>query len=280
MSSNTKSTNSKGPVRRLTIPKLMAHKGGEPLVCLTAYTAPMAGLLDSHCEILLVGDSVGMVLYGMDTTLPVTLDMMIAHGRAVVKASQHALVIIDMPFGSYEESPEAAFRNCARALSETGAQAIKLEGGQEMAPTIRFLTERGIPVMAHIGLTPQSVNTLGGFITQGRAEADQKRLVEDARAVAAAGAFSTVLEAVAEPMGKTITDAVPNLTIGIGASSACDGQILVTEDMLGLFSWNAKFVKRYAELRDVIDKAVGEYAAEVRARSFPGAEHTYKVKTK
>ncbi len=266
------------PVRRMTVPRIKAMKGQEPVVALTAYTAPMARLLDKYVDILLVGDSMGMVLYGFDSTLPVTLDMMIAHGAAVVRSSRHALVIIDMPFGSYEESPSHAFRNAARAMKETGAQAIKLEGGERMARTIEFLVTNGIPVMAHIGLTPQSVNTLGGYKTQGREESGWATLIEDARAVSEAGAFATVIEAVAEPLAAKITKAVFNITIGIGASKACDGQVLVSEDMLGYAEWAPKFVKRYTELGPRIEAAAKEFASEVRARKFPGPEHTYALK--
>lgn len=266
--------------RRFTINDITALKGGTPVVCLTAYTARMAELLDDTCDILLVGDSLGMVLYGMDSTLGVDVKTMIRHGQAVMRGSRKALVVIDMPFRSYEESPALAFRNAGRIMAQTGAQAIKLEGGTSMANTIRFLVDRGVPVMAHVGLTPQSVNTLGGFKAQGRDESDWEALIEDARAVAEAGAFATVIEGVTEPLAQKITGAVPNLTIGIGASRTCDGQILVTEDMLGFFEKTPKFVRRYAEVGETISVAVEEYARDVRARNFPDAAQTYAMPAK
>lgn len=266
------------PKRRVTIPELKARKGQDPVVCLTAYTTPMARLLDETCDLLLVGDSVGMVLYGMDTTLGVTLDMMIRHGTAVVRGSEEALIIIDMPFGTYEESPEVAFRNAAKIMARTGAQGIKLEGGVEMAPTIEFLTKRGIPVMAHIGLTPQSVHALGGFKAQGREKAQWARFMEDGHAVSDAGAFATVLEAVAEPLAEKITGEVSNITIGIGASASCDGQIVVTDDMLGMGDWAPKFVKRFADLKGEIKSAATKYARDVKSRKFPGTENTFSMK--
>lgn len=266
------------PKRQLTAKNIAARKGGEPIVCLTAYITPMAARLDKHCDLLLVGDSVGMVLYGLDSTLGVDLETMIRHGRAVCRGAKQALVVIDMPFGSYEESKEQAFRNAARALSETGAGAVKLEGGVEMAETVRFLTQRGIPVLGHVGLTPQSVHALGGYGARGRDVDEWQPIIDDAIAIAEAGAFSVVLEGVAEPLARKVTDAVPCPVIGIGASSECDGQILVTEDMLGLFAINPKFVKRFAEIGESIEKAIEEYANEVRGRKFPGDEHTYKMK--
>ena len=265
-------------VRRRTAKDIIKRKGGEPIVCLTAYITPMAARLDEYCDILLVGDSVGMVLYGMDTTLGVTLDMMIQHGRAVMRGAKKALVVIDMPFGTYEESKEQAFRNAARVLSETGASAVKLEGGAKMAETVEFLTGRGIPVLGHVGLMPQSVNTLGGYGAHGRTIDEWQPIIADAKAIAKAGAFATVLEGVTEPLAAKITDEVPNPIIGIGASSHCDGQILVTEDMLGLFSFNPKFVKRYMELGIDIEKAIKAYADDVRARKFPGDDQVYKMK--
>lgn len=267
-------------MRRLTVPEIQARKGREPVVCLTAYTAPMAKLLDPHTDILLVGDSVGMVLYGMDTTLGVDLETMIRHGQAVVRGSVRSLVIIDMPFGSYEESPAQAFRNCARALAETGAQAIKLEGGRRMAETIAFLSERGIPVMAHVGLTPQAVHRIGGFKTQGRQDKDWQPILDDAKAVAEAGAFATVVEAVAEPLAAKITHSVPNIVIGIGGSPECDGQIVVSEDMLGFDAWAPRFVKRYADIGGTISAAAETYAAEVKSRQFPGPENIFTMKEK
>lgn len=263
--------------RGLTVAAIGARKGGEPLVCLTAYTTPMARLLDEACDLLLVGDSLGMVVYGLPSTIPVTLEMMIAHGAAVARGAAHALVVVDLPFGSYQESPAQAYRNSARVMAETGCAAVKLEGGAVMAETIAFLTQRGVPVLAHIGLQPQSVHALGGYGARGRADAEAERIVQDARAVAEAGAFAVVVEGVVEPLARRITEAVPIPTIGIGASSACDGQILVTEDALGLFAdFTPKFVKRYADLSGAIGEAVRAYAEDVRARRFPGPEHVYK----
>ena len=254
---------------------IRARKGGTPLVSLTAYTTPMAELMDAHCDFVLVGDSVGMVLHGLPSTLGVTMDMMILHGRAVRRGLHQAMMVVDMPFGSYEESPEHAFRNAARLMAETEAGAVKLEGGTGMADTIAFLVARGIPVMAHIGLTPQSINTLGGYKVQGRGDA-AARLLADANAVAEAGAFSVVLEKVPERLANEITDAVPIPTIGIGASAGCDGQILVVDDMLGLFTkFKPKFVKRFASLGEEAQAAVAAYAEEVRSRSFPAAEHVF-----
>ncbi|CAO3407175.1 3-methyl-2-oxobutanoate hydroxymethyltransferase [Azospirillum largimobile] len=264
---------------RQSVPALRARKGGEPIVCLTAYTAPVARLLDPHVDLLLVGDSLGMVVYGLDSTLPVTLDMMIAHGAAVVRASERACVVVDLPFGSYQESKEAAFRASARVMAETGAQAVKLEGGLEMAETVAFLTARGIPVMGHVGLTPQSVNTLGGYKAVGRDAEAAERIAADARAIAEAGAFTLVIEGTMEPLARRITEEVAIPTIGIGGSPACDGQVLVTDDMLGLFgAFQPKFVKRYANLGETVSEAAAAYAAEVRARAFPGPEHCFGVK--
>jgi len=267
-------------IRRLTAPDILARKGGEPIVCLTSYHAHTARIVDKYCDLILVGDSLGMVMHGMETTVPVTLDMMILQGRAVMRGSRRALVVVDMPFGSYEESKEQAFTNAARVLKETGCGAIKVEGGRRMADTIRFLVERGVPVMAHVGLTPQAINTIGSFRAQGRDEADWARIEEDAIAVAQAGAFSVVIEAVAEPLARKLTAAVTIPTIGIGASVACDGQILVLEDMLGLSQRVPKFVKRYGNLGPGIEKAVSDYAAEVRTRTFPGPENVYPMKGK
>lgn len=254
---------------------IRARKGGEPLVSLTAYTTPMARLMDDHCDFVLVGDSVGMVLHGLESTLGVTMEMMILHGQAVARGLDKAMMVIDMPFASYEESPSQAFRNAARLMAETGAGAIKLEGGVEMAETIRFLVKRGIPVMAHIGLTPQSINTLGGYKVQGR-DVQAQTVLADAHAVADAGAFSLVLEKVPQGLANQITAEVAIPTIGIGASAECDGQILVVDDMVGFFTaFKPKFVKRYAELGPLAEAAIAEYAAEVRARSFPAAEHVF-----
>ena len=262
-------------VRRLMAPDIRARKGGEPIVSLTSYHAHTARLVDQHCDVILVGDSLGMVMHGMESTLPVTLEMMILQGQAVMRGSRRALVVVDMPFGSYEEGKETAFRSAARILKETGCGAIKLEGGVRMAETIRFLVERGVPVMGHVGLTPQSILALGSFRAQGRDRADWPAILDDAKAVADAGAFSVVVEAVAEPLGRAITEAVAIPTIGIGASSACEGQILVLEDMLGLTPRAPKFVKRYGDIGPSIAKAVEDYAREVRERSFPAPEHTY-----
>ena len=265
---------------RRTIRHLTERKGGEPIVILTAYTAPMAKLLDPYVDCLMVGDSLGMVVYGMETTLAVTLDMMIAHGKAVVRGSESALVVVDLPFGSYQESPEQAFRNAARLIAETGAQAVKLEGGRLMAPTIAFLVERGIPVMAHVGLMPQSVNGLGGFRAQGRTQSEETRIIDDAVAVSEAGAFAVVVEGTFEAVARQITTQIAIPTIGIGASPACDGQVLVTEDMLGLIDGHVpKFVKRFANLSEQVGLAVKTYADEVRTRQFPTDAQCYGIRT-
>jgi 3-methyl-2-oxobutanoate hydroxymethyltransferase len=264
-------------VRRVTAADIRARKNGEPIVMLTSYHAHTAGLVDRFCDVILVGDSLGNVMHGFETTVPVTLDMMILQGRAVMRGSKRALVVVDMPFGSYEASKEQAFHSAARIMKETHCGAVKLEGGGRMAETIAFLTQRGIPVMGHIGLTPQSINTLGGFRAQGRDEADWAPIEQDAKAVAAAGAFSMVIEAVAEPLAAKLTRSVDVPTIGIGASAACDGQVLVLEDMLGLSPWTPKFVKRYGNLGPAIQQAVEAYAADVRARAFPGPEHVYAM---
>lgn len=263
------------PVRPVLPPDIKARKGGEPLVVLTAYTTPMARLVDPHCDIALVGDSLGMVLHGLPSTVGVTMEMMILHGRAVVRGLQKAMPVIDMPFGSYEESPRQAFRNAARLIAETGAPAVKLEGGETMAETIAFLTARGVPVMAHVGLTPQSVNTLGGYKVVGRAE-EAEKVMADARACQEAGAFSIVLEKVPMGLAGKITESLSIPTIGIGAGVDCDGQVLVIDDMLGLFTdFRPKFVKRYAELGKTADQAIAAFSAEVRSRAFPAAEHGF-----
>ncbi|WP_281300843.1 MULTISPECIES: 3-methyl-2-oxobutanoate hydroxymethyltransferase [unclassified Iodidimonas] len=268
-------------VKRMTVPQFAARKGSpEPLVTLTAYSAPMARLLDPHCDMLLVGDSVGMALYGMDSTLGVTVEMIINHGLAVMRGSQKALVALDMPFGSYEASKEQAFETAARMLAQTGAQAVKLEGGRAQAETVHFLTERGIPVIGHVGLRPQSVLSTGGYTAQGREEADWQPILDDAKAIADAGAFALVVEAVAEPLAEKITDMVDPVVIGIGASARCDGQILVTEDMLGLFDWSPRFVRQYAALGPGISDAVAAYARDVRSRNFPGNDQVYKMRSK
>ena len=267
-------------IKRLTAPDIRARKGGEPIVALTSYHAHTARLLDRHCDLILVGDSLGMVMHGLETTVPVTLDMMILQGLAVMRGSKRALVVVDMPFGSYEASKEQAFMSAARVMKETGCGAIKVEGGRRMAQTIAFLAERGVPVMGHIGLTPQSINTIGSFRAQGRDETDWAPIEDDARAVTQAGAFSVVIEAVAEPLARRITAAVAIPTIGIGGSVACDGQILVLEDMLGLSPRVPKFVRRYGDLGPSIEAAVAAYAADVRSRAFPGPEHVYAMRTK
>jgi 3-methyl-2-oxobutanoate hydroxymethyltransferase len=266
------------PMKRLTVPGLKAMKGGEPIVMLTAYTARMAQLLDPHCDLLLVGDSLGQVIYGLPSTIPVTIEMMCAHGAAVVRGSWHALVAVDMPFGAYEASPASAFASAARILKETGAAAVKLEGGAGMAETIAFLSERGIPVIGHVGLTPQAVNALGGYGTRGRGEAEAKKILADARAVAAAGAFLVVLEGVVEEVAAQATRDLECPTIGIGASAECDGQVLVTEDLLGLFERTPRFVKRYEDMAARVDQAASAYAADVRARRFPGEEQVIRSK--
>ena len=262
--------------KRLSVTQIQSRKGGDKLVCLTAYTAPVARLLDAEVDLLLVGDSLAMTVYGFDSTLPVTLDMMIAHGAAVVRASGHALITVDLPFGSYQGSPEQAFRSAARVMAETGCAAVKLEGGEEMAETVAFLTRRGIPVMGHVGLTPQSVNRLGGYRARGRKQDEAAAILADAEAIAAAGAFNIVLEGVVEPLARDIVARVATPIIGIGASPACDGQVLVVDDMTGLFGeFKPKFVKRFAELGSEVGKAAAAYAAEVRARRFPAPEHLF-----
>lgn len=264
---------------KITVTDIRARKGGEALVCLTAYTSLTAQLLDESADLLLVGDSLGMVLYGLDDTLGVSLDMMIAHGKAVMRGTARACVIVDMPFGSYQESPQAAFRNAAWVMKEVGCAGVKLEGGMEMASTIEFLTKRGIPVLAHVGLLPQSVNTAGGFRSHGGQEDEAKAILADAVAVAGAGAFAVVIEGTVEPLARTITETIAIPTIGIGASPACDGQILVTEDLVGLFSdFTPKFVKRYADLGQQIADAAKSYSDDVRSGVFPGPEHCFGMR--
>jgi 3-methyl-2-oxobutanoate hydroxymethyltransferase len=265
-------------VRRVTTPDIQARKGGEPIVCLTAYTTPVAQILDAHCDILLVGDSVGMVVHGLPNTVGVTLEMMIMHGQAVMRGAQRALVVVDMPFGSYEGSPEIAFANAVRLLKETGAQAVKVEAGPQIAATIRYMVDRGVPVMGHVGLRPQAVNVDGKFRAKGRTIEERERVLAEAKAADEAGAFAIVVEGVDEALAPEITAAVSAPTIGIGASAQCDGQILVTDDMLGLFDWTPKFVRRYGDIKAAIDKAVGEYAADVRNRRFPAAAETYTLR--
>ena len=262
--------------RRLTAPDIRARKGGKPIVCLTAYTAPTAEVLDRYVDLLLVGDSVAMVLYGMETTLGISIDTMIGHGKAVVRASNTALVAVDMPFGSYQGNKEEAFRNAARIMSETGCQAIKLEGGVEMGDTVRFLSERGVPVFGHVGLRPQSLHTAGGFRSHGKDHREADQILRDAEAIAQAGAFAIVIEGTVEPVAARVTENTPVPIIGIGASPRCDGQVLVTEDLVGMFNtFRPKFVKRYAELNDEMAKAVEKFAHDVRQRRFPDAEHCF-----
>jgi 3-methyl-2-oxobutanoate hydroxymethyltransferase len=265
-------------VRRLAAPDIAARKGQTPIVCLTAYTTPMAEILDDHCDLMLVGDSVGMVIHGLPNTVGVTLEMMILHGQAVMRGARKAMVVVDMPFGSYEGAPEAAYANAARLMKETGAQGVKVEAGETIVENIAYLVKRGIPVMGHVGLRPQAVLVDGGFKAKGKAAEERRRILEDARATAEAGAFAIVVEGVAEGLAREITEAVEVPTIGIGASAGCDGQILVTDDMLGLFDWTPKFVRRYADLRGEISQAVGRYADDVRARRFPGPAEIYFAK--
>ena len=270
------------PMRRLTVPAIRQRKvdgvTAEPVVMLTAYTARQAQLLDEHCDILLVGDSLGQVIYGLPSSVPVTLDMMAAHGAAVVRGSYHAVVVVDLPFGTYEASPQQAFATASRLLKETGCAAVKMEGGAVMAETVAFLAARGIPVMGHVGLTPQAVNTLGGYNARGRSQAEAAKIVSDARALDEAGAFAIVVEGVVEPIAIEVTKAIGCPSIGIGGSAQCDGQVLVTEDMLGMFERVPRFVKRYEEIAETISGAAARFAEEVRARTFPGVEQTYQPK--
>jgi 3-methyl-2-oxobutanoate hydroxymethyltransferase len=277
-SSTSRATPVSAPMKRLTVPAIRKRKNGEPLVMLTAYTVRMAQLLDPACDMLLVGDSLGQVIYGLPSTIPVTLEMMAAHGAAVVRGSYHALVVIDMPFGSYEASPQQAFESAAWLLKQTGAAAVKMEGGVAMAETVRFLSDRGIPVMGHVGLTPQAVNALGGYGARGRSDAEAAKIIGDGQAIAEAGAFALVIEGVVEPIAIELTRSIACPTIGIGASAQCDGQVLVAEDMLGLFERTPRFVKKFDDLATRIGEAAGRYAADVRARVFPGSAQTYAPK--
>jgi len=265
-------------VRRVTAPDIAARKGQTPIVCLTAYTAPVAEILDDHCDLLLVGDSVGMVVHGLPNTVGVTLDMMILHGQAVMRGSRKAMVVVDLPFGSYEGSAEVAYANAARVMKETGCNAVKVEAGPAVAENIDYLVKRGIPVMGHVGLRPQAVMVDGGFRAKGKSNHERVRILDDARAAAEAGAFAVVVEGVAEGLAREITGAIEVPTIGIGASAGCDGQILVTDDMLGLFDWTPKFVRRYGDLRAEIGKSVAAYAEDVRQRRFPGPAEIYFAK--
>lgn len=265
--------------KRRTAASIQALKGDRPIVCLTAYTAPVAKLLDPHCDLLLVGDSVGMVVYGFESSVQVTLEMMIAHGQAVMRGSRDACVVVDLPFGAYQESKEQAFRNAARIMKETGASAVKLEGGEEMAESVHFLSQRGIPVCGHVGLMPQLVNATGGYRSLGRSDAEADKIRRDAKAIDDAGAFAIVIEGTIETLAREISSNLKAATIGIGASAACDGQVLVSDDMLGIFTnFKPRFVKHFANLAPEISKAAENYAAEVRARTFPAEEHTYQIK--
>ncbi len=264
--------------RRFAAPDIAARKGVQPIVCLTAYSAPMAEILDRHCDVLLVGDSVGMVVHGLPNTLGVTLEMMILHGQAVMRGTKRALVVVDLPFGAYEGAPEIAYANAARVMKETGCGAVKVESGPAVAGNIAYLVERGIPVMGHVGLRPQAVMAEGGFKAKGRCETERRGILAEAQAAAEAGAFAIVVEGVAEALAREVTEAVAVPTIGIGASAGCDGQILVTDDMLGMFEWTPRFVRRYGDLRAQIDRAVGAYADDVRQHRFPGRAETYFAK--
>ncbi|WP_242076782.1 3-methyl-2-oxobutanoate hydroxymethyltransferase [Brevundimonas diminuta] len=262
-------------VKRITVPDIAGRKGGEPIVCLTAYDAPMAALLDPHCDVLLVGDSLGMAVHGLPNTVGVTLEMMILHGQAVMRGAKRAMVVVDMPFGSYEGGKEVAYANCVRVMKETGAQAVKLETSIEMAEIVAFLVKRGIPVMGHVGLRPQAILAEGGFKAKGRTESERDRVLAEAKAVAEAGAFCIVIEGVAESLAREITETIDVPTIGIGASAACDGQVLVVNDMLGMFDWTPKFVRKYADLRIEIDRAAAAFASDVKTRRFPAEVETY-----
>jgi 3-methyl-2-oxobutanoate hydroxymethyltransferase len=270
------------PGKRMTAPSIRARKVNgrteQPIVMLTAYTMRMAQLLDPHCDMLLVGDSLGQVIYGLPSTIPVTMEMMCAHGAAVVRGSWHSLVAVDMPFGSYEGSPEQAFASASRIMKETGCAAVKLEGGQAMAPTVEFLSSRGIPVIGHVGLTPQAVNVLGGYGARGKSVDEAQHIEEDAIAIARAGAFCMVVEGVMEEVATRIANAVDVPIIGIGASAECDGQVLVIDDMLGMFERTPRFVKRYDDLAGRIGEAARAYADEVRSRAFPTGDQTYRPK--
>jgi 3-methyl-2-oxobutanoate hydroxymethyltransferase len=267
-------------VRRITVPEITSRKGGAPLVCLTAYTTPVAEILDEVCDLMLVGDSVGMVLHGLPNTVGVTMEMMILHGQAVMRGSRKALVVVDLPFGAYEGPKEVAYANAVRLLKETGCQAVKVEAGPTVPETIAYLVSRGIPVVGHVGLRPQAVNVDGAFKAKGRTSDERARVVAEAEATADSGAFAIVVEGVSERSAQEITEAVSVPTIGIGASAGCDGQILVTDDMLGLFAWTPKFVRRYANLKAEIEQAARAYADDVRTRRFPGPAETYFSKTR
>ncbi|MGV3577712.1 3-methyl-2-oxobutanoate hydroxymethyltransferase [Brevundimonas sp.] len=262
-------------VKRITVPEITARKGGEPIVMLTAYDAPTAEIMDAQCDVLLVGDSLGMAVHGLPSTVGVTLEMMILHGQAVMRGSKRALVVIDMPFGSYEAGVEQAYANAVRILKETGAQAVKVESGPEVPATIEYLVKRGVPVMGHVGLLPQSINIDGSFKAKGREAAEHARILQSAHDTADAGAFCVVIEGTAEGLAREITEAISKPTIGIGASAACDGQVLVSSDMFGVFDWTPKFVRKYADLRGEMGRAVQAYAEDVKARRFPAEVETY-----
>ena len=266
--------------RRITAPQITERKGGEPVVCLTAYDAPTAEIMDPHVDLILVGDSVGMVVHGLPSTVGVTLDMMILHGKAVMRGSKTAMVVVDLPFGSYEASPEQAFASASRVMMETGCQAIKIESGAYATETIRFLVDRGIPVMSHVGLRPQSLNILGGFKARGRTQSVADQIVANARAASDAGSFAVVVEGTSAAIAEQVTEAVSVPTIGIGASAQCDGQILVTPDMLGLFDRVPKFVRKFGQQRQTTEDAIRAYADAVRERSFPGSDNLYTFETK
>ena len=269
------SVHTQDSVKRITVPDIAGRKGGEPIVCLTAYDAPMAALLDPHCDVLLVGDSLGMAVHGLPNTVGVTLEMIILHGQAVMRGARRAMVVVDMPFGSYEGGKEVAYANCVRVMKETGAQAVKLETSIEMAEIVAFLVKRGIPVMGHVGLRPQAILAEGGFKAKGRTDSERDRVLAEAKAVAEAGAFCIVIEGVAESLAREITETIDVPTIGIGASVACDGQVLVVNDMLGMFDWTPKFVRKYADLRTEIDRAAAAFASDVKTRRFPAEVETY-----
>ncbi|MDI5929575.1 3-methyl-2-oxobutanoate hydroxymethyltransferase [Rhizobium leguminosarum] len=267
-------------IARISVPQILSRKGGEKIVCLTAYTTPIAELLDLHCDLLLVGDSVGMVLHGLSSPIGVSLEMMILHAQAVMRGSDHALVVVDLPFSTYERGADQAFRSASKVLRKTGCQAVKVEAAEGVAESVAFLVSRGIPVMGHIGLRPQSLNVDGGFKAKGRTDDERERVLKEARAMDDAGAFAIVVEGVAPDLAAEITSIVKAPTIGIGASNVCDGQILVTDDLLGMFEWTPKFVRRYADIRGLIREAVTRYSQDVRSGSFPGDGETYRDLTK
>ena len=265
-------------VRRKTVKDIAKAKKGDPLVCLTAYDAPRAALIDPYCDLILVGDSVGMVVHGLDSTVGVTMDMMILHGKAVMRGSKEAFVVVDMPFGSYEAGPVQAFESASRIMQETGCQAVKIESGTYAGEIVSFLVERGIPVMGHVGLRPQAIHVDGGFKAKGRSGDERQRVIDEAKAAEAGGAFAVVIEGVAEDLAREITEQLSIPTVGIGASAACDGQILVIDDMLGIFDWTPKFVRRYGDVKGEIVRSVEAYASDVKARTFPGEAETYQIK--